>query len=387
MKLYQEKLNEYRRAEKVLQKQIEDKKAEIEKLSNELSALKQSLNDEKENLSDYVKNEIILKNYQMGKVQLEDDKVIYYPILEMPDGFKLVQEEIKYLADYDENYEIHSDKIQHKYIIENEIIGLKISVLADSESNPLGYINKDICFWVKESFAMAYQVNYKVIINGKEFELKRNFKDNTIQKVLHEILKDKYICYNDFDEESGQKSSKRKFKLTYELTHEIKGIAFSRWNLRHCENRTMHDEKKDEKSWEELFEVFVKESKNTGNIKNIIQDIKELLKEEIYRNRKLYPLGEDASLVVELFKPYYMNEYCIAYEDEELILEIPYPIKCIGLKVSIVEKKYDENWKSFLKDYLNNDIIVKKEVFEILVSKLDMNKKMPILDIVGNFKN
>ena len=118
---------------------------------------------------------IVLKNYQIGKVQLEDGKIIYYPILEIPDGFKLVEEEIKYLKEYDGEYEEVFEWLQHNYTIEDEITGKKIYILTKSTPQVLGYIIKDMCFIVKASFVMDYLVTYKVKIDEKQFDIRRNF--------------------------------------------------------------------------------------------------------------------------------------------------------------------------------------------------------------------
>lgn len=379
MKLYQEKLNEYKRAEQELQKQIEQKKAEIEKLNKELTTLEQSLEDEKEKLSDYVQNEIVLKNYQIGKVQLEDGKIIYYPILEMPEGFKLVEEEIKYIEEYDGDYEEVFDWIEYKYTIEDELTGKKIYIEADSTPQVLGYIVKEMCFTIKASFVMDYLVKYKVKIDAKEFEIRRSFDGEIVEQLLEQMLKGKSICYNDFDEESKKKSSERLRLRYYPFSSDkyIKG-----WNFRICGNRLMNVND----VWKKVIKNYLEENKNTGNTEKIILDISEQIKQDISIVTKVYPLDEENTLVVILFDD--KNEkICIAYEDEQLILEIPLPIKRIGIQVGIIEKPYDKEWEDSLQEYLEKENIVQEERFNIFVNELDMNKKMPILDIIGKFKN
>lgn len=380
MKLYQEKLNEYKRAEQELQKQIEQKKAEIEKLNKELTTLEQSLEDEKEKLSDYVQNEIVLKNYQIGKVQLEDGKIIYYPILEMPEGFKLVEEEIKYLKEYDGDYEEVFEWLQHKYTIEDEITGKKIYIVAKSTPQVLGYIVKYMCFMIKASFVMDYLVTYKVKIDEKQFEIRRNFNGKIVEQLLEQMLKGKSICYNDFDEEGKKKSSKRRWLRYY--YHSSNKFELKDWNYRICGNRFMHLNG----AWKETIKSYLEENKKTGNTEKIILDINEQIKQDITIITKVYPLDGENTLVVTLFDD--KNEkICIAYEDEQLILEIPLPIKRIGIQVGIIEKPYDKEWEGSLQEYLENEKIVQEDQFTIFINELDMNKKMPILDICEKFKN
>ena len=380
MKLYQEKLNEYKRAEEELQKQIEDKKTQINILSNELKLLGQSLNDKKEKLSDYVKNEIVLKNYQIGKVQLEDGKIIYYPILEIPDGFKLVEEEIKYLKEYDGEYEEVFEWLQHNYTIEDEITGKKIYILAKSTPQVLGYIIKDMCFIVKASFVMDYLVTYKVKIDEKQFDIRRNFNGEIIEQLLEQRLKGKSICYNDFDEACKNKSSKRRWLRYY--YHSSNKFELKDWNFRICGNRFMHSNG----VWKETLKSYLQDNEKTSNTEKIILDINEQIKKDITIITKVYPLEGKNTLVVTLFDDKDRN-ICIAYEDEELILEIPLPIRCIGIQVGIIEKPYDEKWESSPEDYLQDEKIIKEDKFTIFINELDMNKKMPILDILKNFKN
>ena len=60
---------------------------------------------------------------------------------------------------------------------------------------------------------------------------------------------------------------------------------------------------------------------------------------------------------------------CIAYEDEELILENPLPIRCIGIQVGIIEKPYDEKWENSPEDYLENEKIIKEDKFTIFINE------------------
>lgn len=377
MKLYQEKLDAYKRAEEEIKKQIEEKKAQIEKQNKEISELEQTLNTEKEKLTEYVKQEIILRNYKIGKKELEDGKIIYYPILEMPGGFKQIEHEVSYFEKYDVDYEVFYDEIQYKCILENEMTGLKISVFADSSAYRLGYNNKNICFCIKENFAMDYCVNYKVKINGKEFKLERLFEGKIIEQVLEEMLKDKYVCYNDFDTESQKKSLKR--KVEHIRSHLSSKEKYRNWHFRECINYMMHSDLKGLKG----IEDFLKGNAKTGDIEKIILDIKEQVKKDIPVNKKAYPLGKKYSLIVILYNRNADNRCCIAYEDEQLILEIPLPIKYIGLNLGIINKPYDKNWEYTFED----GCVIDTEQFAISVNELDMNKKIPILDIIRKFKN
>lgn len=366
MNLYQEKLQKYRMAEEAFK--------EAERTFEEA---KKSFEQEKEEFRKYVQDNIIFTDYKIGHIEsiktlimnafgsdsTEDE--LYYPMLNLPEGFKMESENFYCNRFSEDDFE---DFIIHEYTLINEETGLKIHVSAKASMRKLSYFNEDIQLEIKsDTLVMDGIIKYIVHIDDKEFEVERNFNGNLIDSILSDRLKDKYICYGDFAKISSKQSRKRRYK----------GSRY----IRYCRNFRLNSNS----NWKENFiEYYLEKIISRYESEKIVSDIEENLKEITLDNyiRKVYYLNEENSLIVELSEENTRRD-CIVYEDEQLILEIPLPIRYIKLYFAIINKPYHEN----LEHSIVQDDIKENDTFSIrMTNDLDMDKKMCVLDILDEFK-
>lgn len=359
MNSYQEKLKEYTETRKETKKKISKEKKKLESIEN-------NLKEQKESFLNYLK-ESLFKNYEIGREDLEDGRRIYYPIFDIPDGFEIIKQQS--MLDVDKFG--HEYAIIHECIIESKEKDFKISIIAISELNRLGYFNKNIQFEIKQSLVMDYLVNYEVTINDMKFHLDMNFKGQLIENILQDVLKGKYICYSDFNKDGIDMSYKR----------------YKRINIykRLCKNELLYSKK----DWKEIIERNLKEDFDGYRSEEIVSYIEETLKQFNTCQIKVYSMKEKKSIVL-IISNADCEHYCIAYEDEKIILEIPVPIKYLKIEVLFVDKELSQG------DVGGGDFYCKlsnckiEKHLSILVEQnqdeIDMNKKMYILDILRQFK-
>lgn len=346
MKSYQRKFKKYKVVENILNK------------------VQKSFRSVKMDLEEYVKENIISRDYTIGYAELRRGYELVYPILSIPEGFQMKLE--KFFCNYPEDFfmgEPEELSIIHEYVLVNKNTNLEIHVSEKAPRRNLKHFNKSVQLEIKNKIlVMDYLIKYKVKIDDMEFNFERDYKGKLMDVILTNILKDKYICYSDF----VRVSSKR--KKEYELSS------------RYCRNFLL-DRNTD---WKKNFERCLESCGIKCDARKIVADIEESLGQITDEHIiKAYYLNKQSSLIVKVHKEQHDNE-CIFYDDEQLALEMPYPIETVKVNFGIIKEEYSEK----LKKHIFEDDIEYMDGISIRVNNdLDMNKKMYILDILEKFKS
>lgn len=357
MKLYQEKLQKYQTAKEALEKAEETYK----KAQETYKEAQEVLSQEKEELSKYIEEKIFSKGYEIGNKKLQNGYKLYYPILNIVKGFELEKEKFDFddIGTYDEPCYI----IKHEYTLVNKETNSSIYISEQSRKRDVRYVNENFYLIIKNKLkdgilVMDNFITYKIKIANIEIEFKRNFKGTVTNELLTDILKEKYICYNDFK----------------------KGIPIRERTVGYCQNFLL-DIRPD---WKKFFTEYLEENVGKCEIEKIVSDIEENLIQITSSNfiKKSYYLNEEISLRVVLAEKD-TSHICIFYEDEQLNLEMPVPVRFIELNTAIVNKPYYKEKEYHVKQ---EDIKI-ENCFTIRMSEdFDMDKKMYLLDILEKYK-
>ena len=338
MELYKKKLKKYKTVE------------------NSLKKVQKVFENVKKDLEKYVKESIVSRNYTIGRKELKYGYELFYPILSLQEGLKM-QSEI-FWCEYPEDSPLgmsEEPEVTHNYILLDENENVEIYVTEKSPRMEIEYVNSGIQLKIKNKIlVMDKTINYEIKIGEMEFSFKRNFKDTIRKVLLADMLKDKYISYNDFK----QTESFMKIRLTN----------------RCCDNYLLGMKP----DWRTNLENYIKQFSDCCDDKKIISDIEEIIVQSNYEKpiMKLYYLKEGYTLIVVISEIY--NEYnCIFYEDEQMILELHSPVKALSLCVGYINQSYKENL-----DVKNQDI-KDQDAFIIRLDDLDMEKPMNVLDMLN----
>ncbi len=362
MELYFEKLKEYNETKKVIDTKIKEQKEVLNKL-------KEASRKNEERIREYVGKNLIFGEYEIGSYFDQERKVqMYYPVLHMDST--IVGGITNVLFKCTDNYaeEESTEEIIQQYELKSEERNINITITAISNAYTLGYSDHDVLLEIKDNFVMDNKVKYKVIINGKEeYTYERDFGGKIINKILKKRLKDKHISYSNFDKESQRMRSKRLRKTGR--------------RGRMCKNVLLRARP----NWNENIYIFIYNNIVTNlnpkfNSEKVIADItknyRRCSKED--QITRLYHISGDEILFIALNE---IDEYnnCYAYEDEKLILEIPYPDKRFRIDVYICTYQQIEYIESYTQTYHDTFYIVEK-------ADIDLNKKLNILDILKELK-
>lgn len=363
MNLYFEMLEEYNKKKKVLDEKIEEQK-EV------LKGLRDAARKNKERINDYVGKNLIFGEYDIASYFDQEKKVqIYYPVLHMNSATvgKITNISIKCNNSYVE--EEPTKEIIQQYELRNQESNLSITITAISNAYILGYSSPSILLEIKNNIVMDNKVKYEVRINNKEqYSYERDFEGKIINKVLEEKLKYKYIYYSNFDKKSADLRRKR-------LRNEGR-------RGRICKNMSLTTKSNwNKKIYMFIYNNIVKCLNPKFDAEKVIVDItnnyKNCSKEGTIS--KSYQISGDEILVIELDERDENNNSCCAYEDESLILEIPYPNKKYRIDLRIYTYEQISDVESYREIYNDTFYIIEK-------ANIDFDKKIYILDILNELK-
>ena len=348
----------------------------IRKVKEHLNTLKEASKRNKLNFYECFCKNIIFTEYEIGKINFEDEKRIYYPILRTPKGFKVISNEIycKTLQ-VPKGFKVASliysvnDKyyqIINKYVLKSEKLNFNIHITATSYVWLLGYFNYDIQLQMKNAYVVESVVNYKIKINHIKFFVERDFKEELSNKILTESLEGKNVSYNDF---ANTKS------------HNHYRALYVDYRSRYCQNFLLNSPKP---NWKENLRILLKKYADKSIYENIIAQIEKVsskIKEED-EYREAYYLNEKQSLIsVVYFKKY--NDECIFYENEQFVLDIPNPMRWCKVCLYVVNKVYNEE----LLKVVQEEDVIEEDSYSIRLNDIDLNSKMYVLDILEKFKS
>lgn len=359
MNLYFDVLNEYAKKEEVLRRKIEEQ----EKV---LAILRKEQTDNVERIKKYVGERFIFGKYDIESKFDKVEKIqIYYPVLHMCNEVSggITNITLTHYDGYTE--EEPQKKIIQEYTLKSKQQNLNITITAISNAYTLKYSNRNILLELKETMVMDYKVEYIVKINNKEEYLyERDFKGEIINKVLDEILQDRYISYSDFNNKSKYLRDKRLRNLGR--------------RGRICNNKLLTEIP----NWSKNVYIFIynniiRKLNCNFNSEEVIADIKQNYNKcNIgYSFVKQYPISGDEVLIISVSQSKKDNNSCCAYEDESLILEIPYPAKTFKIELTIYSYEEKENIKSYMKMYEDIFYIIEKE-------NIDINMEMKIVELL-----
>lgn len=363
MELYFEMLKEYNETKKVIDTKIKEQKEVLKKL-------KEASRKNEERIREYVGKNLIFGEYEIESYFDQERKVqMYYPVLHMDSTIVggITNVLFKCTDSYAEEEETTEEIIQ-QYELKSGEGNINITITAISNAYTLGYSDHDVLLEIKDNFVMDNKVKYKVIINGKEeYAYERDFGGKIINKILKERLKDKYISYSNFDKESQRMRSKR--------------LRETGRRGRMCKNMLLTIRP----NWQENIYIFIYNNivRNLNpefDAEKVIADITKNYKKCSKEGKitRIYQISGDEILFIILNETDEYNN-CYAYEDEELILEIPYPDKRFRIDVYICTYQQIEDIENYTETYHDTFYIVEK-------ADIDLNKKLNILDILKELK-
>lgn len=340
-------------------------------LDEKIKKLKEVLRKNEERIREYVGKNLIFGEYEIGSCFDPERKVqMYYPVLHMDSTIVggITNVLFKCTNSYAEEGTTEEIIQQYELKSEEENININITITAISNAYTLKYSDHDVLLEIKDNFVMDNKVKYKVRINGKEeYTYERDFGGQIINKILEERLKDKYISYSNFDKESQRMRSKR-LRETGRRGRMCKNMLLrARPNLQ-------------ENIYIFIYNNIVKNLNPEFDAEKVIADITKNYKKCSKEGQitRLYQISGDEVLFIILNETDEYNN-CYAYEDQELILEIPYPDKRFRIDVYICTYQQIEDIENYTEIYHDTFYIVEK-------ANIDLNKKLNILDILKELK-
>lgn len=371
MKSFSEKLEEYKKKKKEIEKNICKTEKSLNEVQKSLNKLQEISKENKVDFCSYLADNIIFKDYEVGKLDLEGEdlecKRIYYPILHAPEGFKVISSKVYTSWEYDDVSEVHYSTINNYYVLQSEEQNLEIHITASSHEKPLIYSNKDIKdikLLVKNNY-IANIVYYHIEIDGMQFSIGRYYGDEITIPILKELLKGKIVYYKEL---ANMESFPSQNAFNINCMGSYKNYLLYRKPV-----------------WKENLRRGLKEYTDKSVCECIIKQIEKISNEIKVNERceEVYYLNEKQSLIVRIEMIDYREEK-MAYEDEQLVLEIPSPIKWIQrLYYFIINKAY---YKVLLNDAKNEDV-VKQSDFIMRLDNIDLNQKICVLDVLEEIKS
>lgn len=359
MNLYFDILNEYTKAKGILDEKIKEQK-EI------LKGLKKAQKDNEQRIRQYVGKSLIFREYEIKSTFDKVEKIqVYYPVLHMCGEISGDISNI-ILTHYDGYIqEAPERKIIQEYTLKCEQQNINIAITATSNAYTLGYSDDNILLQVKEAMVMDHKVEYIVKINNKEeYSYERDFKGELVNEVLRGILQNKYISYSDFDKNSQYLRDKRLRDLGR------RGRVCNNMLLTLIPN------------WNKNLYIFIYSNIITKlnfnfNCEEVIADIKQNYNKcsKEYSFVKKYSISGDEDLLVRVSKSGKYNNSCCAYEDTNIILEIPYLAETFEIELAICSYEKREDIKSYMQICGDVFYISEKE-------NINFNMKIKILELL-----